>query len=371
MKQTLLFLLVFCLAKAQAQVVVASGTTGMVDAQTQMAFDFQSGGNISIDPSAFDFKNAAFTFLGNVNPNVTIVGSNPLTIESLTMNSTGSYRLNQGTIEVTKKLDLVGGIFSVTGSNTKLLYSGTDNLSGSVSSYIDGKLFMKGSGPRTFPIGIGSTGVYLPVTLGDVKTSDAATEIGFQAILGDPGVPSSALTADIKDVFTDHYWMLSNGNSGTYSGSLISLSLNNTDPFFVDGDPIILELDASGNLNNLLGISAFPDVASTKEGAANGQKYALAKSNAITVRIHRVITPNGDGDNDNLYIEGIDFYTTNTVKLVDRWGVVHFTKENFKNYTTQNPADFDFSRLSNGNYICVVELGSGVKVTPKMISVIK
>ncbi len=367
MKQPLLFLLVFSLMKVHAQVVVASGTQGIADAQ--IAFNFLGSGNVSIDASNFDFSSSAFTLLGNVNTNLTVTGSKPLALNSLTLNTTGSYTLNQGAVNVSQNIDLQNGIFSV-GANSKLLYTGSNDLtSGSSASYVNGRLFMKGSGQRTFPIG-NSLG-YLPVTLSDVKVADAGTEIGFEAIVGDPAIPSTLLTADIKEVFTANYWVMTNGNSGSYSGSLVQFSLNSAGTFFVDGDPIVLELDTDGKLTNLSGISAAPNVASILETTPKGQKYALAKTNAVTINIHRVITPNGDGDNDYLYIDGIDFYASNTVKLVDRWGVVHFTKDNFKNYTALNPADFDFSKLSNGNYICVVELGSGVKVKPKMISVIK
>lgn len=370
MRRIVFFMLVIFLSgEMLAQVVIAPGTDIVADAQ--IAFDFEGAGNISMNPSSatniFDFQNAALTFLGVINPNLTISGTTPLTVGSLSMNSAG-LTLNQGSVEVTKDLMLQSGLLNVS-SNSKLVYSGSSNLSGSLVSYINGKLFIKGSGQRTFPIG--NTLGYLPVTLEDIKPADANTEIGFEAIVGNPNIASSLLTPDIKDVFTTNYWMMTNGNSGSFSGSVIQLSLNSAGSFFNDGDPIVLEVDTDGKLNNLSGIPANPDVTSALESTAKGQKYALGKSENVTVNIHRVITPNADGQNDYLYIDGIDFYAVNNVKLVDRWGVVHFEKVNFKNYSNLNQPDFDFSKLSNGNYICVVELGTGPKIKPKMISVVK
>jgi gliding motility-associated-like protein len=332
------------------------------------AFNFDAAGDIKIDPSQFDFSKASFILTGNSSPNISIVGSsnNPLSI-SLSALSLNNATISSGTVQVTDNLTLQGGILTVP-STSKLVYSGNAISGASPTSYISGKLFMKGTGSRTFPIGNAAFG-YLPVTLLDVK--DADTEIGFEAIAGDPGI-TAALPSDIQSIFTDYYWTITNGNSGSYSGgSPIQLSLNGAGNSFTDGDPVILEVGTGGTLTELGGIVANPDITSAQVTTATAQKYVLGKSEKVTVNIHRVITPNGDGQNDYLYIDGIDFYTNNTVKLVDRWGVVHFEKSNFKNYGQANPSDFDFSKLSNGNYICVVDLANGPKINPKMISVVK
>ncbi len=364
MRKPLLILFILLIIKVQAQVKVATGTPGIASAT--FAFDFGSSGSISLDASGFKFDDSKF-ILSGADQTLSISGA-PLILNSLTINSAGTA-VSQGTINVTNQLLLQGGILTIP-SNSKLVYSGSPNLNGSLVSFISGRMFIKGSGSRTFPVGNAALG-YLPVTLQNVSSGDANTEIGFEAIAGDPGV-TATLPSDIQSVFTDYYWTITNGNSGSYSGgSPIQLSLNGAGNSFNDGDPVILEVGTGGTLAELGGVVANPDITSTQVTTSTAQKYVLGKSEKVTVNIHRVITPNADGQNDYLYIDGIDFYSENSVKLVDRWGVVHFEKTNFKNYSLANPSDFDFSKLSNGNYICVVELGNGPKIKPKMISVVK
>ncbi|HMG90617.1 MAG TPA: Ig-like domain-containing protein, partial [Chryseolinea sp.] len=94
--------------------------------------------------------------------------------------------------------------------------------------------------------------------------------------------------------------------------------------------------------------------------------------------IHAFITPNtADDQNNVLYIENIELYPENRVQLINRWGVTVKSWINFSNYDTDDSkqADFDFTGLSVGNYICVVEYanstGGDKKSQSQMISVLK
>jgi hypothetical protein len=79
----------------------------------------------------------------------------------------------------------------------------------------------------------------------------------------------------------------------------------------------------------------------------------------VSLVIRPFITPNTvDAQNNVLFIENIDFFPENSVKLIDRWGIPVKTWVNFSNYS--NPEipgqdDFDFTSLSVGNYVCIVE----------------
>jgi hypothetical protein len=57
-----------------------------------------------------------------------------------------------------------------------------------------------------------------------------------------------------------------------------------------------------------------------------------------------------DDKNDKLTIENIELVAENSVKLLDRWGVVAAQWENYS-----NEVEYDFSKLSPGNYVCIVE----------------
>jgi gliding motility-associated-like protein len=62
------------------------------------------------------------------------------------------------------------------------------------------------------------------------------------------------------------------------------------------------------------------------------------------VSVPNVITPNGDGANDFLWVEGIEFFPVNTVELYNRWGQRVFSAQNYAN-------QFSPTDLEAGTYI--------------------
>jgi hypothetical protein len=81
--------------------------------------------------------------------------------------------------------------------------------------------------------------------------------------------------------------------------------------------------------------------------------------------------------NDELYIENIGKFSFNKVTLLDRWGVMVKEWKNFTNFNdpvNPNQNGFNFTKLSAGNYICIVEYGSEGKMNKKksqMITVLQ
>lgn len=92
--------------------------------------------------------------------------------------------------------------------------------------------------------------------------------------------------------------------------------------------------------------------------SATAKTLALAKSDVISVKIHKLITPGEDEKNDVLFIEGIDSFPENEVLLIDRWGKEIASWKSFENYpqpATSAQSNFDFNKLDIGNYVCVVK----------------
>lgn len=67
------------------------------------------------------------------------------------------------------------------------------------------------------------------------------------------------------------------------------------------------------------------------------------------VTIVNVVTPNGDGANDKLFIQGIDFYPNSVVKLFNRWGQKVYESADYKN-------DWSPTSLEGGTYFCTVDV---------------
>ena len=74
--------------------------------------------------------------------------------------------------------------------------------------------------------------------------------------------------------------------------------------------------------------------------------------------IYNGITPNNDGLNDNLIIEGIEKYPDNEVSIFNRWGNKVYTK---KSYSNDKPWDatWDGKLLPDGTYFYIIKDGKG------------
>ena len=71
--------------------------------------------------------------------------------------------------------------------------------------------------------------------------------------------------------------------------------------------------------------------------------------------ISRVITPNGDGINDNWQIDNIDLYSENTVVIQDRWGGIVFEAKGYDNERIVWTPE----ALPSGTYYYNIILGNG------------
>ena len=374
-KSVLVVVLLSWALLAQGQFVVAPSTTIAVSGSPDIVIE--SNDDINFGP-AIDWSTAKVSLFLWGSSHSLITGS-VNTIGSLAMRG-GDYSV-KGKWVVKNDLDFGQGTLTTPATflTDRLIYEGADLLakpSGvpSAASYVIGPFFIRGrSGTLTFPVG-NSSG-YFPGQLNAV--ADPAAVVGMECVLGDPQIPADSLSADVNKVFTQWYWRLAVISRGTYGGSPISLSLNQTDTFLGNESPVVIEKDSTSYINDLSGSLDNSFVTSTRSVKVKGI-YALAASKEVGIKIHKIITPNGDGKNETLVIEGLDFYPKNKVTLLDRWGAMYFEKENFLNYadpTIPQQADFDYTKLNNGNYICAVQFtdssGKTYKVKPQMISVLK
>ncbi len=51
----------------------------------------------------------------------------------------------------------------------------------------------------------------------------------------------------------------------------------------------------------------------------------------ILVRVNQLVTPNGDGKNDFLFIQGLDKVRSSTLRIFNRWGVAVYEGANYNN----------------------------------------
>lgn len=281
----------------------------------------------------------------------------PLPVGGITINSNATFGIVGEWLVKNELIFTKGKLFvdKAPAFPGRLGYQGTTALVGNDDSYVNGRIFMLSAAAHTFPIG--NNNGYYPAQL-TINDADAAAGVGMEIVTTNPGF--APVTGSIKEIFTDHFWELTAGTSGTLSGlNPISLSSNGTSNFFTgDGDALVLESNSSGVQTNLGGIVNNTFFSSTQNVTAKAKTFGLAKSDNISVIVHKLITPDNDEKNDVLFIDGIDSFPENEVYLLDRWGKEIRTWKSFQNYAQpalSTQANFDFSKLEIGNYICVVK----------------
>jgi len=81
----------------------------------------------------------------------------------------------------------------------------------------------------------------------------------------------------------------------------------------------------------------------------------------IPLEISEGFSPNNDGNNDNWYIAGIDYYADNSVKIYNRWGILVYEEENYNNESNvwdgrANAGMESGKTLDQGTYYYVLNL---------------
>ncbi|MFZ9004772.1 MAG: gliding motility-associated C-terminal domain-containing protein, partial [Robiginitalea sp.] len=49
------------------------------------------------------------------------------------------------------------------------------------------------------------------------------------------------------------------------------------------------------------------------------------------IEVNQLVTPNGDGRNDFLFIRNVDLVSSNSIKIFNRWGVAVYEGINYNN----------------------------------------
>ncbi len=88
---------------------------------------------------------------------------------------------------------------------------------------------------------------------------------------------------------------------------------------------------------------------------------SLEVINELPVTIMNVITPNGDGNNDGLFIDGIELFEENEVIMLNRMGIAVLSLENYRNNWAEV---FSGRALKPGNYVVIFKL-KGTDLTKK------
>lgn len=356
MKRCVLICIFLLPVISQAQVVIGTNAQVVITKDTDL--NIQANGNLINNGTVkSDEANLLVTLLGD---GANIVGN--WNVNSFVLNADNNHTLSNGTLTIRKSFDLQNGVIQV--QSAKLLFTGNANdlTVANNFTWISGPFTQAGKGFRLFPLGSG--GSYTPFVFTDVKTDE---EIEVQVFETD----AALTTTDPSIVRVDntrYYEVISTDFAGIKSPASISINfLSNPD----NNGFTVVQAPSVGGVGTSLGNSSNDELSVTSRKAVTEPILAVGFTTEIDVKIHDLLTPFiTDGVNDAIFIENLDKFETNMVKLLDRWGVV--VKE-WKDYDNANPG-YDFSKLSPGSYICIAEVsnaGSSSKQLSQMITVLK
>ncbi len=301
-------------------------------------------GSLSNGSDNTDFREAQLILTGS---NQTLTTRSPSTLQSITVEG-GGIKTTQGEFTVSNALTFTSGI--VTPATGKLLYTGSTALRGNESSFVNGTLYQRGTGVRFFPLGVGST--YMPMSLNNIEDGNA--EIG---VTGFTTGANLTLPADLTSIASNRYWQV-DVSGGSLRASSASLYVPGSS---IDASQklVVVEADATNEATAINLGGGVTDDFVTSFSPATKPILTIGIGEKVDMRIMDLITPfNIDNVNDKLKILNIEYTYENKVTLLDRWGVPVKEWNNFRNYDDSNNPNsdgYDFSRLSPGNYICVLE----------------
>ncbi len=333
---TTLFISIFSVCSF-AQVTIRN-TTKIVSSDNTI---LSTNSNINNQSAATDLREVQLHLLGSSQQLSTL---DPLEIKDVVIDNGGSRTFSSGDWIFLNSMKFTDGILTPLNSG-RIIYKGSDVLSGNATSYVNGFFYNQGNGTRHFPIGL--TGLFAPAQI----TEGTSSLLGMRVVSGSLSI--DPLPAEINELLATHHWELFSPNTDAQT-SAVSLSSENLGSLDGASDLVVVHKDPISNVGtNLGGVPTISFITSQREAPYG--LLTIGRGEKIDLVIHDLITPfNKDGVNDVLAIDNIELTETNKISLLDRYGAL--VKE-WTDYHLSDPGTtaFDFSKLTPGNYICVLE----------------
>lgn len=246
-----------------------------------------------------------------------------------------------------------------------------DHVSASDNSHVDGEVVKVGDTSFEFPVGNG--GFYNPVNMNapDLAT-DTYTAQYFLEDSNTTATPHNLAAGIIEQIDNTEHWVV-NRTSGS-SDVLITLRWDaDTSPAFInDADPEAIHIvrwdDAQGFWVNEGGIPDAANQTITTIAPVTGYgifTLGTVKTDLVLpddLVIYTAVSPNSNDKNDFFFIDGIDRYPNNTVKIFNRWGVEVFktsgyneTDNVFKGFSDGRITVSNSKLLPTGTYYYILE----------------
>lgn len=296
-------------------------------------------------------NNGQFSFLLAHNSGITrfvgsilqqITGSSISTFYDLSFDnlfSDSPFQLNSG-VYVLNSVDFLNGIVQTDGFGGAFIFGqNATHTSTSDMSFVDGQVEKIGDMSFEFPTGDDLSYRKLQISAPDDQ-NDSFTAKYYKE--NSHPTYSHDLTAGVIELIdTSEYWTLTRGQGSSNVVVTLTWDETITSPEILTGPTSAIHIVRWDAVNGFWvdegGIVNESNKTVTTVTTVSGYGvYALArvKEDLILpggIVIYNLITPNGDGDNDILRIEGLNLVGNNTVEIFNRWGTRVFDTKNYDN----------------------------------------
>jgi len=290
--------------------------------------------------------------------------SNPVLYDAEIAVDNGFYIEN--TLGILNNANLVSGtIFTPRSSYstnlsfiTDSFYNGDNN-----SNMVDGYTSILGKDSFTFPIG--ENGKLRPLTIVSETINDYARSAYFDEDPNNPSIFGTSFNTDevenqFLSVSTQEFWQLEGEIPSKVTLTWDDQSAVNllaefiTDLKVVGWNIMLKQWDNLGN-SEVEGSLSSGSITSDTFIPNNYEIITIGGNNDLLETLDNIkldnyyMTPNGDGINDRLVIEGIENSPNNTLQIFNRYGVLVYSKQNYHD---------EFEGISNRE--SVISQGSGL-----------
>jgi gliding motility-associated-like protein len=328
------------------------------DGELYVYDDFKNDGKVGFSPG---LSSGITRFYGQKSGDQLISGSETADVYNVQFNNgLSGFKMSNG-LNVFGKADFQNGIINYEASNTgmwwqRLLSFEKDATAENAddASYVVGGVIKKGNSAFSYPIGGG--GKYRPASISAPNELGAAFVSKY--VFDNPNtVDPLAATLDPSLSLIDNaeYWVILRTDPGT-SNVFVTLKWDEaTTPSAIFADPVDdIHVVRWDNVKKLWvdegGVVDFSkkEVVTVSQSLGTYGVFTLARVAPIVAPenidlVHPGISPNSDGLNDELVIQGLETHPDNRVTVFDRFGKVIFdttsynTKGNvFKGYINEN-----------------------------------
>lgn len=282
-----------------------------------------------------------------------------------TSSTTASFE-HSGSISVANEVEFLEGIVDNDNFGGEVIFEqDAYHLSTSDVSHVDGPVRKIGDTGFTYPVGDNQYYRYCAIS---APTNQAD---GFKAkyFFSNPGTtyPLTSKQSVIQLIDNQEYWEVTRETGS--STVLLTLSWDEftTTPTSVVAAPYeeihIVRWDAGqskwvdeGGVVN----TSMKEVTTPMELESYGVFTLARVIKEPFVTVYEGLTPNGDGNNDHLIVEGIDAYPNTALTVFNRWGTKVYETDDYQNDwdgTSDSRFNVGGDELPEGTYYYLLKLG--------------